>query len=257
MKILRLLDKIYLSIVVIYLSLGLNSYAEDQPIDIWNVDEKKIETTTSNNILISEDKNKITGSNIYNLQTQKTVDTVEVEQKLDTKEIKIIGLYDPEDFGFKIDMWSNSNGDQLKYLFSNLKELNLSADAAEIMNMSLLTNAYYPTKNITEQELITIRSDWLIKNKDLELIEEYLIKNQIINLHPNLSRYLVDQYLSKSNVSKACEIFTKITGPVNDKYLSKFKIYCLLNEGRNEEAQLILDLKKELGFKDDYFEKKN
>ena len=41
------------------------------------------------------DKNKITGSNIYNLQTQKTVDTVEVEQKLDTKEIKIIGISKP------------------------------------------------------------------------------------------------------------------------------------------------------------------
>ena len=33
-------------------------------------------------------------------------------------------------------------------------------------------------------------------------------------------------------------------------------LYCLINEGRIEEAQLILDLKKELGFKDKYFEKK-
>ena len=38
--------------------------------------------------------------------------------------------------------------------------------------------------------------------------------------------------------------------------LSKFNLYCLINQGKKEEAQLILDLKKELGFKDDYFEKK-
>ena len=33
----------------------------------------------------------------------------------------------------------------------------------------------------------------LIKNKNLELIEEYLIKNDILNLHPKLSKYLIDK----------------------------------------------------------------
>jgi hypothetical protein len=32
------------------------------------------------------------------------------------------------------------------------------------------------------------------------LIEEYLIKNQTINLHPELTRFLVDTYLSESNI---------------------------------------------------------
>ena len=43
---------------------------------------------------------------------------------------------------------------------------------------------------------------------------------------------------------------------IKNDYLSKFNIYCLINNGRNEEAQLVFDLKKELGFKDEYFEKK-
>ena len=38
--------------------------------------------------------------------------------------------------------------------------------------------------------------------------------------------------------------------------LSKFNLYCLINNEKFEEAQLIFDLKKELGFKDEYFEKK-
>ena len=37
---------------------------------------------------------------------------------------------------------------------------------------------------------------------------------------------------------------------------SKFNLYCLINYGKNEEAQLILDLKKELGFDDSYYENK-
>ena len=52
-------------------------------------------------------------------------------------------------------------------------------------------------KKITEKEFLNIKSDWLIKNKDKNLIEEYLIKNQILNLHPELSKYLVNQHLSE------------------------------------------------------------
>ena len=153
-------------------------------------------------------------------------------------------------------IWSNSNGDQLKYLFSNISKINLSDDASDLMNILLLTNAYYPKNNIQEDEFLKIKSNWLIKNKDRNLIENYIIKNQIINLHPDLSKFLVDQYLSESNISKACEIFSKNTDVIKDEYLSKFNLYCLINEGRIEEAQLIFDLKKELGFKDEYFENK-
>ena len=88
------------------------------------------------------------------------------------------------------------------------------------------------------------------------MIEEYLIKNQILNLHPELSRYLVDQYLSESKLEKACDLFLKNNEVIKDEYLSKFNLYCLINAGKNDEAQLIFDLKKELGFKDEYFENK-
>ena len=97
-------------------------------------------------------------------------------------------------------MWSNSDGTKLKNLFQNINKFNLSEDASDIMHISLLTNAHSPTQNITEKEFMRFKSDWLIKDANLELIEEYLIKNQIINLHPNLTRYLVDTYLSESNV---------------------------------------------------------
>ena len=255
MRILKLLNKKNLSIIIIYLFSSLYLFAEDKPIDIWNIDKKVTETISEKNLSKENIKTKIESS-IYNMQSDKKKDLIKLDQALTSKEIKITGLYDPDDYGLNINMWLNSDGLNLKNLFENINKYNLSKDASEIMNISLLTNAYYPNQNITEQEFLNFKSDWLIKDSNFKLIEEYLIKNQIVNIHPELTRYLVDRYLSQSNVKKSCEIFSKIREPVEDDYLSKFNLYCLINYGKNEEAQLILDLKKELGFQDDYFENK-
>ena len=255
MRILKLLNKKNLSIIGILSLLSAFAIAEDKPIDIWNIDKQKIEITPESNSS-SENSEDTSEISIYNMQAEKKNNSIKLDQELLSKEIKIVGLYDPKDYGLSIDMWSNSDGTKLKDLFENIDKYTLSNDASEILNISLLTNAYYPNINITEQEFLKYKSDWLIKHSNYELIEKYLIKNKIINLHPELTRYLVDKYLSQSNVKKSCEIFSKIIEPIEDEYLSKFNLYCLINYGKNEEAQLILDLKKELGFKDNYFENK-
>ena len=255
MKILKLLNRKNLSIIIISLLLSFSSIAEDKPVDIWNIDKKEAELSIEENISI-EKTDEISESSIYEMQTDKNVNSIKLDQELKSKEIKIAGLYDPEDYGLSINMWSNSDGLVLKKLFKNINNYNLSRDASEILNISLLTNAYYPNQNITDQEFLKFKSNWLMKDSNLELIEKYLIKNQITNLHPELMRYMVDKYLSRSNIKKSCEIFSKIKESLEDEYLSKFNIYCLINYGKNEEAQLILDLKKESGFKDDYFENK-
>ena len=260
MKILKLLNRRNFSFLFIFFLLSLNIQAEDQPIDIWNLDKKEIEEETksdiSNKEVIEITDEQANQSNIYDMQSQKQTASIQVDSALNSKEEKIIGLYDPEDYDFTINMWSNSNGDQLKLLFSNLAKINLSDDASNLMNILLLTNAHYPSINITKEEFLRIKSDWLIKYNDRNLIEEYLIKNQILNLHPMLTRYLIDQYLSEANINKACEVFAKNTKIIKDDYLSKFNLYCLITKGQIEQAQLVFDLKKELGFKDEYFEKK-
>ena len=255
MKILKLLNKKNLSIIIIYLFSTFFVFAEDKPIDIWNIDKKVTEIVSETNI--SKDKIELTSdNNIYNMQGSSKKDSIKLDRDLISKEIKIAGLYDPEDYGLSIDMWSNSDGSKLKKLFESINKYKLSKDASEILNISLLTNAYYPNQNITEKEFLKFKSDWLMKDSNFELIEEYLINNQIINLHPELAKYLVNKYLSQSNVKKSCEIFSKISQPIEDDYLFKFSLYCLINYGKNEEAQLILDLKKEMGFQDNYFENK-
>jgi hypothetical protein len=254
MKISKLLNKKNLSIVIFSL-ISLSSFAEDKPVDIWNLEKQEVETISEENLSI-ENKQDVSESSIYKMQSDKNEDSIKLDQELTSKTIKIAGLYDPQEYGLDINMWSNSDGSTLKKLFNNIDKYELSKDASEILNISLLTNAYYPNQNITDKEFLKFKTKWLIKNSNLDLIEEYLIKNQVTNIHPELMRYMVDRYLSQSDVKKSCEIFSKIKEPLSDEYLSKFNLYCLINYGKNEEAQLILDLKKELGFSDEYFENK-
>ena len=258
MKILRLLNKNFY-FILLYLFLGFNSLAEDQPADIWNIDKKSLESTTQNNDLnlekeIQLQKKKDVG--IYNMQSQKKNNSIELNQTSEIEKVEIIGLYDPGDYDLDINMWSNSDGDQLKNIFLKLEKLKLSNDAKELMNISMLTNAFSPQKNISREEFLEFKSNWLMKNADLDLIETYLIKNKIINSHTKLTKYFLDENLSVANIDEACELFKKNLEAINDDYISKYNIYCLIRDNKIEEAQLIYDLKKELGFKDEYFEKK-
>ena len=258
MKISKLLNKKYFSILLITI-FALNCNAEDKPVDIWNLEKNEIDKSLNQNSSSGNNNDEILKdfeSSVYDMQSQKKNDDIKLEENIGTNQIELYGLYDPEDYDLKIDMWLNSDGDQIKKIFSKLMKMRLSEDATEILNISLLTNAYHPKKNITDKEFFELKSNWLIKNSNLDLIEDYLIKNQIFDLNPKLTKYLVDYYLSTSDVEKACEIFSKNKEPITDNYLSKFNIYCLILNKKNEEAQLIFDLKKEAGFKDKYFENK-
>ena len=253
MKNSKLLNKKYLSIILFFLLIGFATQSQEV-IDIWKVDEKKIKEKI---VTIENTKKKIPQNTIYEMQSEKEdKPNIEEDQALISKEIEIVGLYDPSENGLNINMWSNSNGDQILSIFKRLNKIKLSTDAAEILNILLLTNAHYPNINISKEQFLEIKSNWLIKNSNLKLIENYLLDNKIINDNPKLTRYLVDDYLSKSEVEKSCEIFSKINEIIEDDYLSKFKIYCLINNNKREEAQLFLDLKKEMGFSDKFYEDK-
>ena len=254
MRNLKLLNKKYLLAILFSILFGFSTESQE-PVDIWNVDEKKlIEKIFPAN---DEYKKEIQKNNIYKMQSEKDEKlSIKETQAIISREVKIVGLYDPAENGLNINMWSNSNGDQIINIFKRINKLNLSKDASEILDIILLTNAYYPEINITKDQFLKLKSNWLIKNSNFDLIENYLLSNQIVNENPKLTKYLVDHYLSQSDIKKACEIFAQIKESIDDLYLSKFKIYCLINNNKKEEAQLLMDLKKELGFKAQFFEKK-
>ena len=253
MKISKLLNKNYLSIFIILFIL-LNSFvaAEDEPVDIWNL-EKKLEENKSEIILQDND---ISVNSTIQIQTNQSNEFEIVKgNKLNSNNINLAGLYDPAENGLTIDMWFNSDGNEIVSIFNRINKIKLSNDAKEILDIALLTNSYFPKKNISEDKFLNYKTDYLIQNGNLELIKLYLLKNQNNSNNSKLLRYYVEEYLSNSDLENACRIFNEIN-LLNDDYLTKFKIYCLINENRTEEAQLQFDLMKELDFNDEFFEKK-
>ena len=149
MKILKLLNKKnFLILFFLFFTSIVN--AEEKPVDIWNIDKKEIEEKKiTNNSEISNGENILQESiepSVYGMQNQNQKSIINLDEKFDTKEIKIIGLYDPEDYGLNVDMWANSDGDQLGNLLRKLNKMDLSNDAIEIINTSLLINAHSPKK---------------------------------------------------------------------------------------------------------------
>ena len=251
MKNLKLLSKNYFLVILFSLFFGFVTNSQE-PVDIWEVGEKKPEENT--NLIEDEAEKNIPQNTIYEMQSQKEGElSIEETQTLISKEIKLVGIYDPAENGLDINMWSNSNGDQILNIFKRIDKLELSRDAVEILDILLLTNAHYPEMNISKEQFLEIKSKWLIKHSNFDLIEQYLLNNQIVNEHPKLTKHLVDHYLSQSDVKRACEIFSEIKEPIQDLYLSKFNIYCLINNNKRDEAQLLVDLQLELGIADKFF----
>tara|TARA_B100000586_G_scaffold269645_1_gene249218 strand:+ start:1422 stop:3179 length:1758 start_codon:yes stop_codon:yes gene_type:complete len=253
MKILKLLNRKNLSIFIISFLLFLNHLnAQEEPVDIWNLEKKAKENSTITQTKNDDAEEISINVGISNLNNSS--DIIDSDLLVQNK-INIVGLYDPEDNGLSIDMWSNSNGNEIKLILNKLNKTNLSKDAKEILDIALLTHSYFPIYNITEEEFIKFKLNYLIKNRDKYLIKKYLIKNKNNIYNVELIKFYLNDYLENADLENACNIFEDINY-FGDDYINKFKIYCLIKNNNREEAQLLFDLNSENGFKDDFFENK-
>ena len=252
MKLLKLLNKKNLSILISFFFLQ-NSYSIE-PVDIWNLEKQPNQDNSKNEIIENEN---LLPSTIFNIQNKiKKEVSVDEEENFLLKNINIAGIYDPSDNDLSIDMWEDSNGIEILKVAEKIKKIHLSNDATEILNIALLTNSYFPKQNISKEQFLKLQSDWLIKQQNFDLIETYINKNKNLENGENLIKYYLNYYLSRANLNKACNIFDKIFFDINDDYILKFNIYCLINLDKKEEAQLHFDLLKEQGFEDEFFEKR-
>ncbi len=249
MKILKQLSKILLKITLI--SFFCNFSFANEPIDIWKLKKKDVINSENSSLDINAGNNLNTNTT---LSIQSSSEIL-INKEIESSTIKLAGLYDPALNGLKIDMWSNSDGELIKSILNKNLNRNLSEFSKKILDIALLTNSYIPTNNITEEEFLEFKFNHLINKKDFELIKKFLINNSEVSNKSKLIKFYAEYFLSISEVKKACEIFN-ISGAVSDKYLNKFKIYCLILEDKKEQAQLIFDLSKELDEIDPFFENK-
>ena len=248
MKISKQLSKICIVLLTFYFLTQVSFAAE--PVDIWKIKKTDISNETD------VENNETTNTEIIQgVKIEQQNEKVIINQELDSADVKLAGLYDPAENGLNIDMWSNSNGAEITSSLEKINSKKLSNFSKKILDVALLTNSYLPTNNISAEEFLNYKFEYLIKKKDFDLIKKFLIKNPSLKNSDKLVRFYADFHLSNSQLDKSCEIFEYIN-LVYDDYLTNFKIYCLLNQNKKEEAQLLFDLKSEMESIDDFFVKK-
>jgi len=249
MKILKLLSKFF--IILLLFSIFAKTAISNEPVDIWNIEKK--ENTIEEKLI--ENKKNINNETIQGIKIVDQNKNIIVNNSMGANDIKLAGLYDPAENGLSIDMWSNSNGKEIRYFLEKLSLKKLSNFSEKILDVALLTNSYLPSNNISSEEFLEFKFQYLIKKKDFKLIKKFIIKNPSIKDNDKIIRFYIDYHLSNSQLDKSCEIFDHVKIVTSD-YLNNFKIYCLIDQNKKEEAQLLFDLKSEFGSFDEFFVKK-
>ena len=244
-----MLNKIFINIIIFLLSISYSFSYANEPVDIWNIEKEKVENIPNNSDL--EDNNKTSETIFMNDNLTSSIEEGEIINKR-----KIVGLYDPEENGFGLEMWNNTEPNKIFQLSKKINKMKLSEDAKNIYTKLLLTNSYSPKDEIDEKVFLEIKSDWLIKYRDIDLIKEYLKKNIDIESNEQLTKFVLNELFSINENKQACEFLEELNSNFKDNYLTKFSIYCLIYLKKNEQASLRYDLEKELGYNDLFFEKK-
>ena len=250
MKLLNLNKKLFFSLIISFFFTQL--LLSEDSIDIW----KKENLNKKNNV-----------TKIKDIPLEKSVSKININPKL-SKEIEVntevsdvnknlvYGIFDPDENNLTLDMWVNSEGTKIKDTIERINKIKLSSFAEEIFINTLFTISKLPDRNMTEEEFINYKLDWLINNNKDKLITNFLNKNKKFPSKKKIIKYLVDENIAKANLGKACQNITLVDNNIKDAYLEQFKIICLINNNKKNEAQLILDLLREQKLSNKFFNNK-
>ncbi len=226
------------SLLIVFFGSPLLS--EDK-IDIWN-NKKKTSTPTSS--IKKDDKQK--NLKINTAETIGSLKKIEIEEtsKIQLDEQKVFGIYEPANYDLSLNMWSTTKAEDLRSSLKRLNKIKLSTSSKEILE-AILFSFSYPPKGMTEKEFVDIKINWLMQNERDDLVEKFLKQNEEFESKSRAVQYLVDKNIASGNIKNGCEKIKFIDAKIKDSYLEKFKIYCLIFNKKNSEAQLLLDLLRE------------
>ena len=227
--------------------------AEEKPVDIWANENNDIKKEKVNKTEKDLEKSKI---DLQKIENKKREDIKISDAQDISEDIKLIGLYEPEKNDFSLDMWSKTDGELIGSAIKRIEKIKLSKFSEDIFLNTILTYSYPPQKNLSENEFLKLKIDWLIKNNKIDLIENFLNNNLEFDGKSKLIKYLVDFYISTAKISEGCKKIDFISKEIKDNYLEKFRIYCLILNKKKEEAQINLDLLREEGRSDKFFDDK-
>ena len=140
-------------LVIFFIILTFDSvFSEDEPVDIW---EKKENQNERNRQIIDEKditiKSPILSGDINRI-------TVKInEDKIKKTEHSVIGIFDPEENNFNLNMWARTDGEDIKKILNRINKLKLSKISEDLLFLVLFTNSYSPQKNLNSEEFLKIK----------------------------------------------------------------------------------------------------
>ncbi len=242
----------YFCSLVILLIICVSANSEEK-IDIWK--DKKNNTDIKKDDASQPIKKE--GINFNAIQNKNNKEAIQIEEGIEKnlEDLKIFGVHDPADYNFTLNMWSTTNADDVRASLKRIKKINLSKTSNEILE-NVLMSFSYPPYGMSEKEFVDLKINWLIENDKRNLIEKFLKQNENFKGKRKAVQYLVDKNIAQADIKNGCEKVKFIDSSIKDAYLEKFKIYCLIFNNKNSEAQLLLDLLREQNQSDKFFDDK-
>tara|TARA_B100000035_G_scaffold313894_1_gene328673 strand:+ start:215 stop:1951 length:1737 start_codon:yes stop_codon:yes gene_type:complete len=240
----------FISLLIYFLFTSL-LWAEDK-IDIWN---NKKETVSEN--FEKVEQNNSQNTNIISAQDTNSLEKIEIKEgsEIQSDEKKVYGIYEPANYNFSLNMWSNTKAEDLRSSLKRINKIKLSKSSTEILEIILLSISYPPV-GMTDKEFVDFKINWLVKNDRIELIESFLKQNDEFESKSKAVQYLVDKSIASANIKEGCNNIKFIDVSIKDPYLEKFKIYCLIFNKKKSEAQLLLDLLREQNQSSSFYDDK-
>ena len=171
-----------LSILLIFVSFSAQT---DDEVDIWKkIEEKKEEITKSTEVEKTQNKIQIeeVGSDENDIS----------EEELSLSQEAIVGLFDPEINNLNLNMWVNTDGLEITKILKRIDKLNLSKFSKDLLFKTLFTNSYPPNKNLSSEEFLSFKIDWLIKEKRNQDLKNLLDQNSKF-INKSKSNYIFNQ----------------------------------------------------------------
>ena len=221
--------------------------AEEETVDIWK------KNNSSNQIDKTENLQKKIESPLINKNSITTNSIIKEQSSIQKDEELLYGIWDPDMYNFELSMWSKTDGKNIQKTISRISKLKLSETAENIFLKTIFSYSYSPP-NISDENFLNLKTNWLIENKKDNLIEEFLKKNNDFPNKNKIIQYLVDRNISNANIKLGCEKINFIGKEIKDPYLEKFKIYCLVFNNKKNQAQLLHDILKEQKQSDKFFD---
>ena len=132
MKLLNLSKFFFL---IVYLSIFSTLLKAEDTVDIWN---KKTDTNSNtpsekSQINITKDNLEIKENSFQVIESSITESSTNKEN-----EKELFGLFDPEKNNLNLDIWQNTDGKEIKEIFSRINKIKLSKSASDMFSDIIL-----------------------------------------------------------------------------------------------------------------------